>query len=557
MSGYSKKDDLLFLPLGGCGEIGMNLNLYCCDGKWLMVDLGMTFAGENLPGIELIFPDPAFIVGQRRDLVGLVLTHGHEDHIGAVPYLWPQLGCPIYATPFTAELVRRKLVERNLLDTADIREMELGASFEVGPFGISYISMAHSIAEGNALRIETRHGIIFHTGDWKLDEEAIVGTPASGEELSALGDEGVLAMIGDSTNVFNTRASGSETAVAKSLKKIIGQKTGRVVVTTFASNVARLETVGRIAGQTGRRLALLGRSMRRVHEAAKATGYLRDFPEILDEKRMMDVPRDKLLVLTTGCQGEPRAALNRIAAGDFRSLTLSPDDTVIFSSKIIPGNEHPIGALINRLVLDDVEVITEHDAFVHVSGHPGQPELRDMYGWIRPQIAIPVHGEARHIKRHAELAKEVGVPRTLRPLNGDVIRLAPDGPQLVDQVPTGRLVLDGEKVLSIASEPIAERRRMLFAGHLGVSLALNGRGKLIVPAALVARGIPGWAEGCALEEDVRRTIGETLAGLGRRNLLDDLVVEEAVRVAVRRVLRQDTGKKPVTVVRVLRITDLK
>ena len=557
MSGYSEKDDLLFLPLGGCGEIGMNLNLYCCDGNWLMVDLGMTFAGENLPGIDLIFPDPAFIVGKRRNLLGLVLTHGHEDHIGAVPYLWPQLGCPIYATPFTAELVRRKLAERDLLDAADIREMELGASFEVGPFAISYIALAHSIAEGNALKIETRHGLIFHTGDWKLDEEAIIGTPASGEELSALGDEGVLAMIGDSTNVFNPRASGSETAVAKSLKKIVGQKTGRVVVTTFASNVARLQTVGRIASETGRRLALLGRSMRRVYEAARATGYLREFPEVLDEKQIMDVPRDKLLVLTTGCQGEPRAALNRIVTGDFRSLTLSPNDTVIFSSKIIPGNEHPISALINRLVLDDVEVITEHDAFVHVSGHPGQPELRDMYGWIRPQIAIPVHGEARHIKRHAELAKEVGVPRTLRPLNGDVIRLAPDGPQLVDQVPTGRLVLDGEKVLSISSEPIAERRRMLFAGHLGVSLALNGKGNLIVPAALVARGIPGWADDCALEEDVRRAVAETLAALGRRNLLDDLVVEEAVRIAVRRVLRQDTGKKPVTVVRVLRITDLK
>ena len=557
MSGYSEKDDLLFLPLGGCGEIGMNLNLYCCDGKWLMVDLGMTFAGEDLPGIDLIFPDPAFIADKRRDLIGLVLTHGHEDHIGAVPYLWPQLGCPIYATPFTVELVRRKLVERDLLDAADIREIELGASFDVGPFAISYVALAHSIAEGNALKIETRHGVIFHTGDWKLDEQAIISTPASGEELSALGDEGVLAMIGDSTNVFNTRASGSETAVAKSLEKIVDQKTGRVVVTTFASNVARLQTVGRIAGETGRRLALLGRSMRRVYEAAKATGYLRDFPEILDENRIMDVPRGKLLVLTTGCQGEPRAALNRIATGEFRALTLSPDDTVIFSSKIIPGNEHPIGALINRLVLDDVEVITEHDAFVHVSGHPGQPELRDMYGWIRPQIAIPVHGEARHIKRHAELAKEVGVPMILRPLNGDVIRLAPGGPQLVDQIATGRLVLDGDKVLSITSEPIAERRRMLFAGHLGVSLALDGKGSLIVPAALVARGIPGWAEDCALEEDVRRAVAETLAGLGRRNLLDDLVVEEAVRVAVRRVLREDTGKKPVTVVRVLRITDLK
>jgi ribonuclease J len=554
LRGRSEKDDLLFLPLGGCGEIGMNLNLYRCDGKWLMVDLGMTFAGENLPGIDLIFPDPAYIVDKRQDLIGLVLTHGHEDHIGAVPYLWPQLGCPIYATPFTAELVRRKLVERDLLDAVDIREMELGASFEVGPFGISYVALAHSIAEGNALKIETSHGTIFHTGDWKLDEGAIIGRPASSDELGALGDEGILAMVGDSTNVFNELASGSETAVAKSLKEIISQKTGRVVVTTFASNVARLQTVGSIAQETGRRLALLGRSMRRVYEAARATGYLRDFPEILGNDQIKDTPRDKLLVLTTGCQGEPRAALSRIATGEFRSLSLSPDDTVIFSSKIIPGNEHPIGLLVNRLVLEDIEVITEHDAFVHVSGHPGQPELRDMYGWIRPQIAIPVHGEARHIKRHAELATEVGVPRTLRPLNGDLVRLAPEGPELVDQVPTGRLVLDGEKVLSITSEPIAERRQMLFAGHLGISLALDDRGRLILPAVLVARGIPGWKEECVLEEDVRRTIKETLASLDRRNLLDDLVVEEAVRIAVRRVLREDTGKKPVTVVRVLRIT---
>ena len=553
MSGRNKKGDLLFLPLGGCGEIGMNLNLYRCDGKWLMVDLGMTFAGENLPGIDLIFPDPAFITERRDDLLGLVLTHGHEDHIGAVPYLWPELRCPMYATPFTAELVRRKLAERGLLEEAVIHEMPLGSSFEIGPFGISYVALAHSIAEGNALMIKTQHGTIFHTGDWKLDDDALIGAPASSEELSAIGDEGVLAMIGDSTNVFNVRASGSESAVAESLKDIVAQKSGRVVVTTFASNVARLQTVGRIARDTGRQLALLGRSMHRVVEAAKATGYLKDFPAVLDEKKIMDLPRNELLVLTTGCQGEPRAALSRIASGDFRAFSLSRDDTVIFSSKMIPGNEHPIGALINRLVLDDIEVITEMDAFVHVSGHPGQPELKDMYGWIRPHIAIPVHGEARHIKRHAELASEVGVAKTLRPHNGDVVRLAPDGPELIDQVSTGRLVLDGEKVLSITSEPIAERRRMLFAGHLGVSLAVDKRGVLLLPPVLVARGIPGWKDDGALEADVRGAIADTLDGLGQQALADDGQLEEAVRIAVRRVLREDTGKKPVTVVRALRI----
>lgn len=548
-----EKGGLYFLPLGGAGEIGMNLNLYRCDGKWLMVDLGMTFAGEQLPGIDLIFPDPAFIAERRDDLLALVLTHGHEDHIGAVPFLWPQLRCPIYATPFTAELVRRKLAEHGLLDEVDLREMPPGSNFDVGPFHITYVPVAHSIAEANALKIETGFGTVFHTADWKLDPAPVIGEPTSGEVLSAIGDGGVLAMIGDSTNIFNTEASGSEDAVASSLEKIVSEKAGRVVITTFASNVARLVSIGRIAIRTGRRLALLGRSMQRIAEVAEATGYLEDFPPLLDDGDIKRCPRGELLVATTGCQGENRAALSRIASGEFRALSLEEGDTVIFSSKIIPGNELPIGRLVNQLVSKDIEVITERDAFVHVSGHPGQPEVREMYGWIRPKMAVPVHGETRHMKRHAELAREEGVERVLVPLNGDLVQLAPNGPRLSDQVPVGRLVLDGEKVLPIDSEPIAERRRMLFSGHLGITLVLDSEGLLLADPVLMARGIPGWESGCELERDVLDGIERVLEGLGPDKLADDQVTEEEVRIAARRVLREDTGKKPVTVVRVIRL----
>lgn len=554
---YSEQDDLLFLPLGGSGEIGMNLNLYCCDGQWLMVDLGLTFAGEYFPGIDLILPDPGFIEERRDDLLAIVLTHGHEDHIGAIAHLWWRLRVPLYATPFTAELIRNKLAEQGLEKEAELNIVEIGGSVQIGPYDIRYIPLAHSIAEGNGLKITTRHGIVFHTGDWKLDADPLVGAPTPAEELTRLGDEGVLAMIGDSTNVFNAEASGSEKAVRDSLVEIVGKMQNRVIVSTFASNVARIETVGYVAHQTGRKLIAVGRSMKRIIEAAKAVGYLKDFPPLLDEDDAAKLPRSETLILCTGCQGEGRAALARIARGDHPRLKLAAEDHVILSSKIIPGNELAIGRMVNSLVLQNVHVVTEKDAFVHVSGHPGQPELNEMYSWIRPQIAIPVHGEARHMAKHGEIATENGVERVITVMNGDIVRLASSksnaAPGKVDEAPVGRLVVDGRAVLPIASETVAERRRMMMSGHVAITFALDREGGLVGEPQLIARGIPGWHDGEAMHDRLLDVVEGTLDKLKPAQAEDDHKAGEAVRIAARRALDYEIGKRPVTDVRVIRL----
>ena len=405
---------LAFVPLGGSSEIGMNLNLYCCDGKWLMVDLGASFAGETLPGIDLIFPDMRFIKERKDNLIGLVLTHGHEDHIGALAHLWPFLECPVYATPFTAELVGEKLREQGILDDVPLHIVQDDRPFKLGPFSVSYVPLAHSIAEGNGLEIKTKYGTIFHTGDWKLDPKTTIASPATEAALKAIGKAGVLAMVGDSTNVFNKEASGSEQDLKPCLQKLVEKQKGRVVITTFASNVERVETVGAIADATGRHLVVMGRSMKRIIRVSHHCGYLQNFPPTMNEADAGHLPKDKVLVLCTGCQGEIRAVLNNLADDNNKKLALSKGDTVIFSSKMIPGNERAILRLINKLILRGVQVITERDAFVHVSGHPGEPELIKMYGWIRPEIAIPVHGDAHHIEAHASLAEKLQVKKVFR-----------------------------------------------------------------------------------------------------------------------------------------------
>lgn len=549
-----KDSDLVFCPLGGSGEIGMNMNLFGCNGKWLMVDCGMTFGDEGVPGIDLIFPDPAFIEERRKDLLGLVLTHGHEDHIGAVPYLWERLRCPIWATPFTAELVRGKLVEAGLEKRAKIRIVKANEDFEVGGFRVRYVPLAHSIPEGHGLRIETPHGTIFHTGDWKLDDEPQLGTPSTPEELSAFGEAGVLAMTGDSTNVFNARASGSEQAVRDSLMELIGTLEGRVVVTTFASNVARLQTVAAVAREHGRKVVLVGRSMKRVVDAARKTGYLADWPGNISEEEAGRLPPHKLLVLCTGAQGEPRAALSRLSSGEYRHFSLGPGDTVIFSSKIIPGNELVIGRLLNRLALMDIDVITEREAFVHVSGHPGRAELEKMYRWIRPQIAIPVHGEARHLRRHAQFARELGVPQALAPRNGDIIRLAPGPAEIVDRAPSGRLVLDGSTILPLDSEPVAARRRILVNGFVAVVAMIDEDGSSAGDAEIIAQGIPGLAPESPFEDDILAAVDGAIGRLAATNASDD-ELGEAIRILVRRMIRQATEKNPVVEVRVIRFED--
>lgn len=544
---------MIFLPLGGSGEIGMNANLYGCRGKWILCDLGMTFADPSLPGVELVLPDLSFIEERRDDLLGVVLTHGHEDHIGAIPYLAAELGVPLYATPFTAGLIRRKLQEEGIDGEVPLHVVPNGGQVNLGPFHITYVQLAHSIPEANALVIDTPHGRLFHTGDWKLDDRPVLGDPASAAELTAIGDndgKGTLALIGDSTNVFNGQPSGSESDVLEGLLEVVrARKRGRVLITTFASNAARLDTIGKVAEATGRRLVVIGRSLERVIEIGKATGYLRDFPEPLSWEAAASHPPEKLLLVATGTQGEPRAALARIADNS-HPLKLEAGDLVVYSSKQIPGNEIAIGHVQNALAARGIEIIGDRQAYVHVSGHPGQPELQAMYGWIRPRIAVPVHGERRHMEAHARLALDLGVPQAVVPMNGNAIRLAPGEPQLISHEPHGRLVLDGEVILPADGETITSRRKMAWVGHLVATLVIDRRKKLATEPRVVARGLP-------VEDDVDLFVAEAAkaaaGAFAKVGLADRRRLEDEVKVALRRVSRQWTGKKPLTDVQLIEL----
>lgn len=575
--------ELIFLPLGGSGEIGMNVNLYGCDGKWVMVDLGMTFADPSYPGVDLVLPDLAFIEERAKDLLGVVLTHGHEDHIGAIPYLAAELGVPLYATPFTAGLIAKKLKEEGIEREVELNIIPMGGSLQLGPFGFRYVAMAHSILEGNALVIDTPYGRVFHTGDWKLDDGPLLGTPASAEELTAIGASGVLAMVGDSTNVFNTEASGSESDVRAGLLQLIkGRKKGRVVVTTFASNAARIATLGHVARETGRHLVLAGRSMDRITEVAKATGYLKDMPPVMSWDQASGMAPEKLLILCTGAQGEPAAALSRIADGSHPALRLEPGDLVVYSSKQIPGNELSIGRVQNMLATRGIEVVTERQAHVHVSGHPGRPELEAMYEWIKPEIAIPVHGERRHMEEHARFARECGVKKTMVPINGSAIRLAPNGPHLLGHEKAGRLVLDGDVILPADGATMAERRRLMANGVMAVAVALDREGRLVGQPVINAQGVPVEADKDVFLQECADAAAKAVSGSGRSGGRSggraggrasdggrgrkpaenggnggaggggDRLVDD-IRVAVRRVAREWTGKKPVTEVQIVRL----
>src|SRR3954471_22756503 len=540
--------ELLFLALGGSGEIGMNVNLYGCEGKWVMVDLGLTFADPNYPGVELILPDLAFIEENRADLLGIVLTHGHEDHIGAIPYLANDLGVPLYATPFTAGLIAGKLEEEGLLDRMKLHTIELGGDFRLGPFGFRYIPLAHSIPEGNALPIETPFGRIFHTGDWKLDDTPQLGDPSTEAELRAIGDAGVLALVCDSTNVFNEEYSGSELGVRVGLDEVIQDADCRVLVTTFASNAARLKTLGHVAKDTGRQVCVAGRSLDRILRVAKSVGYLTDFPEVIDFESAMRLPRREVMIIATGGQGEARAALARIAFGQHK-LALDADDLVIFSSKQIPGNEIAIGRIQNELAAKHVCMITDRQAPVHVSGHPGRPELAAMYKWIRPDTIVPVHGEMRHMSEHARFARREGIPHGIVQTNGDLIRLAPDGPKKLSEEKVGRLILDGDVILSADGNTMNERRRISYNGTITVALALGGDDRLQGGVELALQGVP-------VEEDREAFLEEACAAAAdaaRRGAGNETKLREEVRLAVRRCATEWTGKKPVVDVLVVRI----
>jgi ribonuclease J len=536
---FTPEEELLFLALGGSGEIGMNVNLYGCRGKWLMVDLGMSFGAAEYPGTELMFADPEFIEERASDLLGIVLTHAHEDHIGAVPYFAADLGVPLYATPFTAGLVMRKLEEAGLVDEVELRVIDREhGSIRLGPFEVTYIPLSHSIAEGNALLIETPFGRVFHTGDWKLDEEPLIGVPATEEELLQLGDEGVLALVCDSTNVFNPASSGSEGEVYRGLlEEVHGHVGKRVLVTTFASNVARLQTLGRVAQQTGRELCVAGRSLDRIIEVAQDNGYLLDFPQTVDFGTAMTLPRGQVMILATGGQGEPRAALARIAE-DSHPLSLTEGDVVLFSSRQIPGNELAIGRVQNLLAHKGVTMITDRQSMIHVSGHPGRPDLEAIYRWLRPQILVPVHGEIRHMNEQARLGLATGIPKAIPQKNGDVIRLAPDAPGKIAEVRTGRLVLDGDIIVPSDGEAIVMRRRLARDGLLIV--ALDGKGG----AQVHGIGLP-------LDEDYDEFVAEAEADVAEalrklKGKHDPEAVSEAARLAARRAAQRWSGKKPQT-----------
>jgi len=550
---YRDPNALFFVPLGGAGEIGMNLNVYGYGGDWLIIDCGVTFGDDSQPWLEVVMPDPGFIVDQRDRLLGIVATHAHEDHIGAIPYLWTRLRCPVWATPFTASLLRAKLVEAGLADRVKINVVPMSGRFTIGAFDLELITLTHSIPEPNAVALRTPVGTILHTGDWKFDPDPLIGPTADVAALRRLGDEGVLALIGDSTNALRAGSSGSEAELRRSLTELIGRYDARVAVACFASNVARLETVARAAAAHGRDVALIGRSLWRIDKAARENGYLADLPRFLTEDEAGYIPRDRIVLICTGSQGEPRAALARIARDDHPNIVLETGDVVIFSSRIIPGNEKAINRLQNALVRLGVEIVTEEDHFVHVSGHPARDELVRMYQMVRPKIAVPVHGEARHLIAHAELARECQVQQPLVIQNGDVVRLTGTGAAVIDEVPVGRLASDGKGLLPLDGAALRDRRRVTFNGTAVATLVLDRPGRFVAPPAISLIGVvePRVAENAMpdLRDGIERVLDELPAGLRR----DDEGIRDAVRRALRRVLNERFGKRPLVEIHVVRV----
>ena len=540
-------EELIFCALGGSGEIGMNVNLYGCRGQWIMVDLGLTFANPDYPGIELVLPDLEFIEEHQDRLAAIVLTHGHEDHIGALPYLAEELKSPLYATPFTAGLIAGKLEEEGLTGAVKLNIVERGGSIELGPFKVSFVALSHSIPEGNGVLIETPFGNVFHTGDWKIDDTPVIGEAPSTEALTRIGDEGVLALVCDSTNVFQDKPSGSEESVHAGLLAQVQEAKGRVLVTTFASNAARLQTIGRVATESGRKVCIAGRSLERILRVAQATGYLLDFPTPIRFDEAMQLPKNEVLIIATGGQGEPRAALGRVAFGT-HELKLTAGDTVIFSSRIIPGNEIAIGRIMNQLSDLGVLIVTERQAHVHVSGHPGRPELLQMYDWVRPQIVVPVHGEARHMAEQARLALSHGVPHAVVQKNGDVIRLAPGDPKKVDEVRVGQLILDGDVILPANGATINERRKIGYGGLITVAVPVREDGKLAGTPLIRPFGVP-------VEEDRDDFIADATDAATKAFSpgVDEEKLRESVRLAVRRCATLWTGKKPLVEVMLLQV----
>ena len=551
------KEELLFCPLGGSGEIGMNLNLYAYgkpdNQKWIIVDVGVTFADDSVPGIDLIYPDPGFIVDKKDDVLGIVLTHAHEDHIGAIAHIWPKLKCNIYATPFTAVLVREKFREKKIDISTNLKIVELNGNLNLGPFNIEFVTLTHSILEPNGLKINTPLGTVLHTGDWKCDPNPLIGDKIDEKKLKEIGDEGVLAMICDSTNVFSMGRSGSEMDVRNNLLKIIEKLKKRIIVTSFASNVARMESIFYCAEKTGRQISLVGRSMHRIFKAARECGYLKNVIEPIDAREAKNFAREKIIYLCTGSQGEPMGAMMRIANYTHPDVFIEKGDTVIFSSKIIPGNEKKLYKLHNQLVREGVEVISEENEFIHVSGHPNRDDLKDMYNWVRPKSIIPVHGEHRHMIEHVKFAKEMQIPYTVKVENGDIVKLSNiNKPEVFDKAPSGRLFVDGNMAVEEDSRSIKERKNISANGILDVTILVTPKGNIHNKPILNYSGLPINSDEeyqYELENIIEKTARTFM--LNNQNQKDNII--DAIKISCRKITKEITGKKPVTNIKLIRI----
>ena len=546
----SSQDELVFVPLGGLGEIGMNAALYGFgpEGrrKWILVDLGMGFAGEeHLPGVDLMYPDLRYLEEERKNLLGIVITHAHEDHIGALAELWPSLGVPVFATRFAIGLLETRRLSEPGAPKIPLHEVVPGQRLTLGPFEIEYVPVAHSIPESNALAIRTAYGLVLHTGDWKLDDTPYVGNTTAEAVFRALGDEGVLALVGDSTNVVRDGRSPSESDVAKRLAELIAAAPHRVAVTSFASNVARLKAVAVAAEACGREVVMVGRAMERVVDVAREAGYLDGVADFRPPNAYGYFPRDKVVALLTGSQGEPRAAMARVADDEHPEVALSPGDQVIFSSRTIPGNEKEVGRIINTLTRRGIDVITDRTELVHVSGHPRRAELAAMYQWTRPRIAVPAHGEDLHLAEHAAFAKAQGVPEVVRARNGRVVRLAPGPADIIDEVPTGRLYRDGDIIVGAGERAMPERRKLSFAGIVSVAIAIDGKGEVAGDPVIEAMGLPARSRrGESIPDLIADAVGEVLDGMPRARRRDPEAVEQAVVRAIRGTVQGLWGKKP-------------
>ena len=550
--------ELVFCSLGGAGEIGMNLNLFGYgkpgEYKWIIVDIGVTFSDDNIPGIEVILPNPEFIANQKENLLGIVLTHAHEDHVGAIAHLWPLLECPIYATPFTAAIVKEKFKELKINIGSHLKIVKLGGNVKLGAFDIDYVTLTHSILEPNGLAITTPEGVVLHTADWKIDENPLIGEKTDVKKLTEIGKKGVLAMVCDSTNIFNLGSSGSESLVRTGLLTVLEKMKNRIVITSFASNVARMETVFKVAEKIGRQVCLVGRSMNRIYQLARQCNYLQDIKVPVDVRDAKKIPKNKIAFLCTGSQGEQRAALARIANGTHPDLHLEKDDNVIFSSRIIPGNEKRLFKIFNDFSKNDINVLSEENSMIHVSGHPAREDLKKMYSWVKPKILIPVHGEQRHMAEHISFAKEMGVKFPVKVSNGEILRLAPGEPEVVDKVTWGRVYLDGKVLIDNDSPVLKERRNMAANGYMEITVLISKNGQIKNNPIVTLKGIPLIEEDASeIEYDLEDVVMDTCKTFNLNNLKQEKNLIDTLKGNCRKLINEKSGKKPLVNINLVRL----